>query len=116
MSCPGRTVFQFLFNEASTAFTVGLKCNHVPPFVGQLLEVTRAGGQLETDDGIATVVVAGKNGDPARAFGGVDAEGKAEEQYCAGGRDFLHRPLCAVKDRSSSASAVVESGLRLPKR
>src|SRR2546425_1066234 len=27
---PGRTMFQFLFNEASMAFTVGLKCNPVP--------------------------------------------------------------------------------------
>src|SRR3989442_7641957 len=57
---PGRTMFQFLFNEASMAFTVGLKCNPVPPFVGQLLEVTRAGGQREPDNGIAAVVLARK--------------------------------------------------------
>src|SRR5438034_8869229 len=91
------------------ARTVGLKRNHVPPFISHLLEVTRAGGQVEPDDGIAAVVAAGKNRDPARAFRGAEAEGKAEEQHCAGGRNFLHRPFCAVKDRSSSASAEVES-------
>ena len=79
------------------------------PFISHLLEVTRAGGQGEPDDGIAAVVVAGKNRDPARAFRGAEAEGKAEEQHCASGRIFLHRPFCAVKDRSSSASAEVES-------
>ena len=113
--CPGRTVFQFLFNEASMTFAVGLKRNPVPPFVGQLLEVTCAGGQREPDDGIAAVVVAGKNRDPSRAFRGVEAEGKAEEQYYAGGRNFLHWPLCAAKGRSSSAGAEVDSGLRPPK-
>ena len=75
-----RTVFQFLFNEARMARAVSLKCNYVPPFVGQLSEVTRAGGQREPGDGIAAVVVAGKNRDPARAFRGVEAEGQAEEQ------------------------------------
>ena len=76
----GRTVFQILFNEARMAFTVGLKSDHVPAFVGQLLEDTRASGQREPDDGIAAVVVASKNRNPARAFRGVEAEGKAEEQ------------------------------------
>src|SRR5439155_4608117 len=87
---PGRAVFEFLFNEASMALTVGLKLDHVPTFIGELLELRRAGGQGEPDDGIAAVVVAGKHPDLALAARGVETEGTAEEQYCIGGRNFLH--------------------------
>ena len=69
-------------------FKVGLKRRHVPLFVGQLLEITRASGQREADDGIAAIEPAGKNCDSARAFRGVEAEGKAEEHSCVAGEIF----------------------------
>ena len=110
---PGGTMLQFFFDDAGTAFRVGLKRNPVAAFVGELLEFARAGGQCKPDDGIASVVFAGKNGDPAGAFRGMEAEGTAEQQECDGGRNFWHNPFCGVRDRSSSPSAAKESGVEI---
>ncbi len=111
---PGQTVLQFLFNEARMALAVGLKRNHVPAFVRQLLEVTRAGGPREPDGGITAVVVASKNRDPARAFRGAEAEGKAEEQDRAGGEKFFAQAFLLLEGPFVKCQRGSGVGLQLP--